>query len=50
MQVKGFILTLGLGMVAGGMAALMLPQQSQMRKTAQRAADKLEQSAAQMMQ
>ena len=50
MQVKGFLLTLGLGMAAGGMVALMLPQQSQARKSAQKAVDKLEQSVSSMMQ
>ena len=49
MQVKGFLLTLGVGMVAGGAVALMLPQQSQMRKTAQKAVDSLEQSVSEMM-
>lgn len=50
MQVKGFLLTLGLGMAAGGVVALMLPQQSQARKNAQKAVDKLEQSVTNMMQ
>lgn len=44
MQVRSFLLTLGLGMAAGGMAALMLPQQSKARKTVQKAADRLEQT------
>lgn len=44
MQVKSFLFTLGAGMVAGGTVALMLPQQSQARKTAQKAADRLEQT------
>ena len=49
MQVKGFLLTLGLGMAAGGAVALMLPQQSKVRKTAQRAVDSVEQSMSDMM-
>ena len=49
MKVAGFMFTLGLGMVAGGMAALMLPQQSAARKTAQKAADAMEQSISGMM-
>ena len=49
MQVKGFLLTLGLGMAAGGAVALMLPQQSKVRKTAQRAVDSVEQSISDMM-
>lgn len=50
MQVKTFFLTLGVGMAAGSMAALMLPQQSKVRKQAQKAADKLEQSMSDMME
>ncbi len=50
MQMKTFVCGLGLGMLAGGMAALMLPEQSQVRKTAQKAADALEQSAAEAAQ
>lgn len=49
MKTGGFLLTLGLGMAAGGMAALMLPQQSQARKTAQKAADAMGQSISGMM-
>lgn len=50
MQVKGFLLTLGIGMAAGGAVALMLPQQSAARKNAQKAVNKLEQSMSEMMQ
>ena len=46
MKVGSFMLTLGVGMLAGGVAVLMLPQQSQARKTAQRAVDSLEQTVA----
>ncbi len=49
MQVKGFLLTLGLGMAAGGAVALMLPQQSKVRKTAQKAVDSVEQTISDMM-
>ena len=49
MQDKGFLLTLGLGMAAGGAVALMLPQQSKVRKTAQKAVDTMEQSISDMM-
>ena len=49
MQVKGFFLTLGLGMAAGGAVALMLPQQSKVRKTAQKAVDSVEQTISDMM-
>lgn len=42
MQAKSFLATLGLGMLAGGAVALMLPQQSAVRKTAQKAVDELE--------
>ena len=49
MQAKTFLLTLGLGMAAGGAVALMLPQQSKARKTAQKAVDSLEQSVTDMM-
>ena len=49
MQVKGFLLTLGLGMAAGGAVALMLPQQSKVRKTAQQAVDSVEQTISDMM-
>ncbi len=50
MQAKSFLLTLGLGMAAGGAVALMLPQQSQVRKTAQKAVDAMEQGVSKMMQ
>ena len=39
MQVRSFLLTLGLGMAAGGTVALMLPRQSGVRREAQKAAD-----------
>ena len=46
MQVRSFLLTLGAGMLAGGAVALMLPQQSQGRRSAQKAVDSLEQTVA----
>ncbi len=49
MQVKGFLLTLGVGMLAGGAAALMLPQQSELRKTAQKAVDSAQQSISELI-
>ena len=42
MQVRSFLLTLGVGMLAGGAVALMLPQQSPVRQKAQQAVDSLE--------
>lgn len=50
MQVKTFLLTLGAGIVAGGAIALMLPPQSPVRRTAQKAVDSMEQSVSDMMQ
>lgn len=44
MQVRSFVLTLGVGMVAGATAALMLPSHNSVRKAAQKAADTVEQS------
>lgn len=44
MQVRSFLLTLGAGMLAGGAVALMLPQQSSVRREAQKAVDSLEQT------
>ena len=43
MQVRSFLLTLGLGMAAGGTVALMLPRQSGVRREAQNA-DAVEQT------
>lgn len=50
MKATGFLLTLGLGMAAGGAAVLMLPQQSKVRKTAQKTVDSMEQSISEMLQ
>lgn len=50
MKVKTFLLTLGIGMVAGGAVALLLPPQSPVRSTMQKAVDSVEQSVTNMMQ
>ena len=50
MKVKSFLLTLGVGVVAGGAIALMLPPQSPVRRTVQSAVDSVEQSMSNMMQ
>ncbi len=42
MQVKGFMLTLGLGMAAGAAAATILPRQPQVRQAVTKAADSVE--------
>lgn len=42
MQVKSFVLTLGLGMVAGAAAATVLPRQPQVRQAVTKAADSVE--------
>ena len=49
MQTKNFLLTLGLGMVAGGAVALMLPDQCKAKQAAQKAVDTMEQSIANTM-
>ncbi len=49
MKAKTFLLTLGIGMAAGGAVALMLPEQCTARKTAQKAVDKAEQKMTEMM-
>ena len=50
LKVKTFLLTLGVGMVAGGAVALLLPPQSPVRSTMQKAVDSVEQSVTNMMQ
>ncbi len=50
MKVKTFLLTLGVGVVAGGAIALMLPPQSPVRNTVQKAVDSMEHSMSSMMQ
>ena len=42
MQVQSFLLTLGLGMLAGGAAMLMLPRDNVVRVKAQQAVDAIE--------
>ncbi|MBQ2446473.1 MAG: hypothetical protein II272_08510 [Oscillospiraceae bacterium] len=49
MKVSTFLLTLGAGMVAGGAAALMLPEQCAPRKAAQKAVNKAEEKMMDMM-
>lgn len=49
MQTKSFLLTLGLGMMAGGAVALMLPEQSKAKQAAQKAVNTMEQSVSKMM-
>lgn len=44
MQVRSFLLTLGLGMAAGGTVALMLPRAVRRAPEAQKAADAVEQT------
>ena len=45
MHCKGLILGVGLGMVAGAVAVLMLPGSCIVRKMADKAADKMENAA-----
>ena len=47
METKTFAVTLGLGVAAGAAAALMLPRQSKLYKTANNAAQKLKQEVTQ---
>lgn len=42
MTIKGFALTLGLGMVGGAVAAAVLPKQPQVKKAVSKAADTVE--------
>jgi hypothetical protein len=42
MTIKGFALTLGLGMVGGAVAAAVLPKQPQVKKALSKAADSVE--------
>ena len=42
MTIKGFALTLGLGMVGGAVAAAVLPKQPQGKKAVSKAADTVE--------
>ncbi len=42
MQVKSFLLTLGLGMAGGAVAAAMLPKQPQVKQAVTKAADSIE--------
>ena len=49
MKATTFLLTLGVGMAAGGAVALMLPEQCSARKAAQKAVDKAEDKMAQVL-
>ncbi|MBR6118754.1 MAG: hypothetical protein IKQ04_00355 [Oscillospiraceae bacterium] len=42
MSIKGFALTLGLGMVGGAVAATVLPRQPQVKQAISKAADSVE--------
>ena len=42
MKIKGFLWTLGLGMVGGAVAAAVLPKQPQVKQAVSRAADAIE--------
>lgn len=42
MQVKSFLLTLGLGMAGGAAAAMILPKQPQVKQAVNKAADAVE--------
>lgn len=45
MKITGLAITVGLGMAAGAVAAMMLPRQSTARKLIVKAADKVEDTA-----
>ena len=47
MEVKAFAATLGLGLVAGAAAAMMIPKQSKVYRAASDAAEALKQEVAQ---
>ena len=49
MKATTFLLTLGIGMVAGSAAVLMLPEQCSVRKTAQKAVNVAEEKMMDMM-
>lgn len=42
MTIKGFVLTLGLGMAGGAVAATVLPRQPKVRQAVTKAADSIE--------
>ena len=45
MQIKGWAITMGLGVAAGAVAVLMMPKNNPARKLAAQAANKLEYAA-----
>lgn len=49
MKTSTFLLTLGIGMVAGSAAVLMMPEQCPVRKTAQKAVNAAEEKMMDMM-
>ncbi len=49
MKATTFLLTLGVGMAAGGAVALMLPEQCSAKKAARKAVDKAEDKMAQVL-
>lgn len=45
MQMKGWAITMGLGAAAGAVAIMMMPRNNPARKLAEKAADKVEETA-----
>ena len=45
MKLSGFAITMGLGVAAGAVTAMMLPRQCAARRAIQKAADKVESAA-----
>lgn len=48
MKMKGWMVSMGIGMAAGAVAAMMLPRESGARKLVDKAADKVEDTAKQI--
>ena len=48
MKVKGWMVSMGIGMAAGAVASMMLPRDSSARKLVNKAADKVEDTAKQL--
>ncbi len=48
MNMKGWMLTMGIGAAAGAVAVMMLPRESGARKLVDKAADKVEDAAKQI--
>lgn len=49
MEIKAFLATMGLGVVAGAAAALMIPKQSDVYQTADKAAKAMKQEVRKVM-